>query len=121
MTGKKPKPLTINQIVAQINELTGYAKNQIKEILDEYEKILLVDLAEKQEAKLGNLGKIKIKVRQTRVGNNPATGEKVVIPGKAVPKFAFSKAIKEFVADEFSPLLDIDEVPNTITEEQIID
>ncbi|MDE5651680.1 MAG: HU family DNA-binding protein, partial [Ureaplasma sp.] len=32
-----------------------------------------------------------------RIGLNPTTGEKIIIPAKIVPKFSFSKGLKEYI------------------------
>lgn len=94
------KPMTREEIITAISVKTGYEKKVVKNVMTEYENILLVDLAESHETKIGIIGKIKITERAERVGLNPITKERVIIPSKLVPKFLFSKGIKEFIANE---------------------
>lgn len=116
----KPKLKTLNHFISDIHNIllskniNDVSKKIIKMIIEEYEQCILVELFEKMEAKVGILGKIKVKVRQTRVGINPTTNEKVVIPGKAIPKFAFSKGIKEVVDNQLSDSLNISDQANSI-------
>lgn len=96
------KPKTLNEIIAAVAEATGESKKVVKDIVETYQEVLINELYEKQEVKVGTIGKIKIKVRQPRDGINPTTNEKIVISGKAVPKFLFSKGIKEEVDEKFT-------------------
>lgn len=50
------------------------------------------------EISIVGLGRVKINERAARVAKNPHTGEKVEVPAKKVPKFQFSKNIKEAVS-----------------------
>lgn len=99
---EKQKPMTINEIIGAVAEATDQTKKDVKAILETYQDILINELYTKNEVKLGNIGKMKIKVRAAREGVNPATNEKIVIEAKAVPKFLFSKAIKDEVVEKFS-------------------
>lgn len=94
------KPMTREEMIDKISKKTGYDKKTVKNVITEYENVLLLDLAQSHETKLGIIGKIKISERAERVGLNPTTKERVIIPGKLVPKFAFSKGVKEFVANK---------------------
>lgn len=94
------KPMTREEMIEKIALKTGYSKKQVKDVITEYENVLLLDLATNHETKIGIIGKIKISERAERVGLNPLTKEKVIIPGKLVPKFLFSKGVKEFVANK---------------------
>lgn len=94
------KPLTRKQVVDKISFSTGVSKKLVEEIIVEYENMILYDLAVAHEAKLGCIGKIKIKERAERPGTDLSTGESVIIPAKLVPKFLFSKGVKEYVANK---------------------
>ena len=50
------------------------------------------------EVAIPNLGRVKINERAARVAKNPRTGDKVEVTAKKVPKFQFSKNIKEAVS-----------------------
>ncbi len=94
------KPMTRKQVVDKIAFTTNLSKKQVEEIITEYENMILYDLAVAHEAKIGIIGKIKIKERAERPGTDLSTGESVIIPAKLVPKFLFSKGVKEFVANK---------------------
>lgn len=91
------KPMTRSEIISKIASLTGEDKRAVRDIMTAYENILMYDLAENLEAKVGPIGKIKVKERKERIGINPSTGEKVIIPAKIMPKFTFSKGLKEYI------------------------
>ena len=72
-----------------------------KEATEMYDNVFgaLVDvISEGNEIAIPNLGRVKIVKRAARVANNPRTREKVEVPAKKVPKFQFSKNIKEAVS-----------------------
>lgn len=73
-----------------------------KDATEEYENVfgvLAEVLSEGNEVAIPDLGRVKIVERAARVANNPRTGEKVEVPSKKVPKFQFSKNIKEAIAN----------------------
>lgn len=73
-----------------------------KDATEEYENVfgvLAEVLSEGNEVAIPDLGRVKIVERVARVANNPRTGEKVEVPSKKVPKFQFSKNIKEAIAN----------------------
>ncbi len=86
-----------------IAEMAEFGSNQITKVdaenfLKSYEKIILDEITgESKEFKLLDLGKVKIVSKLARTGKNPFTGEEVVYPAKIVPKFTFSKGVKELV------------------------
>ena len=51
-----------------------------------------------EEVAIPGLGRVKITEHAARVAHNPKTKDKIVVPAKKVPKFQFSKNIKESVA-----------------------
>lgn len=95
------KPMTRSEIISEVASLTGNVdKTAIKNIITNYENVLLKDLINNHETKVGPIGKIKIKERKARNGINPSTGEKVVIPAKIMPKFTFSKSLKDYISEK---------------------
>lgn len=44
---------------------------------------------------LRGFGVFEVRGRKERVGRNPRTGEKVIVPGKSVPFFKAGKSLKE--------------------------
>lgn len=73
-----------------------------KDATEEYENVfgvLAEVLSEGNEVAIPDLGRFKIADRAARIANNPRTKEKINVPSKKVPKFQFSKNIKEAVAN----------------------
>lgn len=97
---KLKKQLTKDELLSKISEIADVDKKTVRSVIDTYERMLLLELNDCHEVKLGIFGKIKVSERSERQGVNPSTGEKVIIPSRMAPKFAFSKAIKEFVLHE---------------------
>ncbi len=98
MSDSKNKPMTRTEMIQKINQLTGVSISMIKDVITQYENVILLDLALNHESKVGCIGKIKIKENKSRVGLNPTTGEKIIIPAKITPKFSFSKGLKEYIS-----------------------
>ena len=94
---KKSTPKTKNEIMAKIAEDAVITK---KQAVAAYEALLAVAYAGAKDPKgimLPGLGKlIKVK-RAARMGQNPATGQKIKIPAKTVAKFRLAKAAKDAV------------------------
>lgn len=101
MNNSSKKPMTRSEIISEVALLSNNVdKTTIKNIITNYENILLKDLINNYETKVGPIGKIKIKERKARNGINPSTGEKVIIPAKVMPKFLFSKGLKEYISEK---------------------
>ena len=98
MSDSKNKPMTRTEMIQKINQLTGVSISMIKDVITQYENVILLDLALNHESKVGCIGKIKIKENKSRVGLNPTTGEKIIIPAKITPKFSSSKGLKEYIS-----------------------
>lgn len=90
------KPLTKKEIFRYVSNNINIAETVIKDIFEDYTKLLFAELDRCGEFKLLDLGKIKISHMNARLGVNPATGEKTVIKSKTKLKFSFSKQCKEF-------------------------
>lgn len=90
--------LTKPDFIAMMAERCDITK---KDATTEYENVfsVLVEvLSEGNEVAIPDLGRFKIAEREARIANNPRTKEKINVPAKKVPKFQFSKNIKEAVA-----------------------
>lgn len=90
------KPLTKKEIYRLISNNINIAETIIKDIFDDYSKLMFSELDRCGEFKLLELGKIKVSHANARVGTNPLTGEKTVFKSKTKLKFSFSKQCKDF-------------------------
>ena len=68
----------------------------IKDIFEDYTKLMFSELDRCGEFRLLDLGKIKVNHTDARLGTNPLTGEKTVFKSKTKLKFSFSKQCKDF-------------------------
>ncbi|RCT49492.1 HU family DNA-binding protein, partial [Ureaplasma urealyticum] len=94
---EKIKAKTRVQMIDELSKMLNIDKKQTKTFMDTYEAFLILELSRAKEVRFGNIGKFKVTVRAERKGINPKTGETVIIPEKTIPKFTFTKGIKEII------------------------
>ncbi|KFB07544.1 bacterial DNA-binding protein, DNABII family [Malacoplasma iowae DK-CPA] len=90
------KPLTKREIYKLISNNINISETVIKDIFDDFTKLMFAELDRCGEFKLLDLGKIKVTHSDARLGKNPLTGENTVFKSKTKLKFSFSKQCKEF-------------------------
>lgn len=69
-------------------------------------------LASGQRIEIRGFGSFSLSTRSPRVGRNPKSGEKVLVPGKQVPHFKAGKELRERVDAGFT------QPENTLSDEQ---
>lgn len=87
-----------NEFVTVLAERNNLTKHEAEEMYDIVFGTLGELVAEGNEVSISGVGKVKIVERDARTARNPKTGNVVDVPAKKVPKFQFSKNIKEAVA-----------------------
>lgn len=90
------KPLTKREIFKLISNNINITETVIKDIFEDYTKLMFSELDRCGEFRLLDLGKIKVSHTDARLGTNPLTGEKTVFKSKTKLKFSFSKQCKDF-------------------------
>ena len=90
--------LTKPEFVTILAERCEVSKREAEEMYDDVFGTLADVISGGEEVAIPNVGRVKIAERPAHMANNPRTGEKVDVPAKKVPKFQFSKNIKEAVA-----------------------
>lgn len=65
----------------------------VKTIID----AMIQSLADGHRIEIRGFGSFALSQRAPRIGRNPKTGEKVMVPGKQVPHFKAGKALRESV------------------------
>lgn len=88
-----------NEFVTVLAERNNLTKREAEEMYDIVFGTLGEVVAEGNEVSISGVGKVKIVERDARTARNPKTGNVVDVPAKKVPKFQFSKNIKEAVAE----------------------
>jgi len=85
------------KLVEQMAKLTKLPKSACKSCLEAFVKAVGQSLKQKQPVVLTGFGTFTVIKRKSRVGVNPATGKKMTIPAKTVPKFKPGKALKDMI------------------------
>lgn len=76
---------------------TGMPKTACKGALESFIKAVEGSLKKGKPVVLTGFGTFTVMKRKERIGINPATGAKMKIPSKKVPKFRAGKKLKDLV------------------------
>lgn len=85
-------------VVEQMAKLTKLPKSTCKAALEGFIVVVEGALKKEKSVVLTGFGTFTTMKRKPRMGVNPATGAKMKIPGKVVPKFRPGKTLKGLVA-----------------------
>lgn len=85
------------KLVESMAKITKMSKAQCKEALEAFIVSVSGALRQSKAVVLTGFGTFTVMKRKSRVGVNPATGKKMQIPAKKVPKFRPGKALKALV------------------------
>jgi nucleoid DNA-binding protein len=78
---------------------TGIIRKDVALAVDAFLDAIKDSLQDGKHIEIRGFGTFKLKVRKERIGRNPKTEEKVMVPARVVPTFKFSRAFKEDVDD----------------------
>ena len=84
-------------LVENMSKITKLPKVTCKECLEALVKTIGQAMKQKKSVVLTGFGTFTVMERQARTGINPATGQKMRIKAKKVPKFRPGKALKDMV------------------------
>jgi DNA-binding protein HU-beta len=84
-------------LVESMAKITKLPKATCKECLEAFVSSVGGALKHNKAVVLTGFGTFQVIRRKTRVGINPATGKKMQIPSKKVPKFKPGKALRGLV------------------------
>lgn len=84
-----------NQLIAAVASKAGCANDVAAACYEALVETILEAVKNGDKVDLSDLGKFEVKTRATRVGVNPATGEKIDIPESKVLNFKPAKSVKE--------------------------
>ncbi|MCK5632214.1 HU family DNA-binding protein [bacterium] len=85
------------KLVETMAKLTKLPKATCKECLESFITAVSTSLKQGKNVVLTGFGTFMVMKRKKRIGVNPATGKKMEIPAKRVPKFKPGKALKGLV------------------------
>lgn len=84
-------------LVEQMAKLSKLPKSACKDALEAFITSVSGALAKGTQVVLTGFGTFVVMQRKKRMGVNPATGKKIEIPSKRVPKFRAGKALKDMI------------------------
>ena len=76
---------------------TGMTKKAATETVELVFEMMAETLKNGGKVDISGFGKFEVKVRAERVGINPATKEKIMVPSSKTPGFKASKSLKDAV------------------------
>lgn len=82
-------------LIAKLAEQNSLPKSQVKTLLDELLKEIVVAASKGDEISLPGFGKFKVKETAAREGRNPSTQEIIKIPASRKLSFTPAKAVKD--------------------------
>jgi DNA-binding protein HU-beta len=85
------------KLVESMAKMTKMSKSHCKDALEAFISSVGSALKSNKDVVLTGFGTFTVMKRKSRVGVNPATGKKMQIPAKRVPKFRAGKALKSMV------------------------
>lgn len=86
------------KLVEQMAKVTKLPKATCKECLEAFISAVSGALKQSKTVVLTGFGSFMVMKRKSRVGVNPATGKKMQIAAKKVPKFRPGKALRVMVS-----------------------
>ena len=86
------------KLIEQMAKGSKLSKAACKGALEAFIQTVKQSLKQNKPVVLTGFGTFSVMKRKSRVGINPATGKKMQIPAKKVPKFKPGKALRELVA-----------------------
>jgi nucleoid DNA-binding protein len=89
--------VTKRELVIDVAERLGYTQNEVSAVVQAALDAIVESLAGGNRLEIRNFGVFEIKIRESRIGRNPRTGETVPISEKRVAVFKPGKALKELV------------------------
>lgn len=84
-------------LVEQMSKLTKLSKAECRDCLEAFITTIGSALKQNKTVVLTGFGTFSVMKRKSRTGINPATGKKMTIPAKKVPKFKAGKSLKAIV------------------------
>lgn len=89
--------MTKADFVDVVAEKAGLGKKDAQTAVDAVLETLTEKLSEGTEVTFSGFGKFHVTERQERQGVNPATGQKITIAAKKLPKFSAGASLKKAV------------------------
>lgn len=85
------------EFIEAVATKAGVSKKEASTVYEAVVDVITEELSAKNKIALVGFGTFEVRSRAARNGVNPSTGESISIPAKDVPKFNFSKNIRDAV------------------------
>ncbi len=85
------------ELIDHMSKVSKLSRTTCKDALEAFISSVSDALKANKAVSLTGFGTFEVMKRKSRVGVNPATGKKMQIPAKNVPKFKPGKALKSLV------------------------
>jgi len=89
--------MTKADLVEEVSKVTELTRKDAEVIVDTLFESVIKALKEGDKLEVRGFGSFRVRQRNSRVGRNPKTGEKVEVPAKRVPYFKPSKELKDLI------------------------
>ena len=89
--------MTKAELVDGVSKNSGLSKKDAEVIVQTVLDSVIESLQNGEKVELRGFGSFRLRVRASRQGRNPKTGEKVHVPAKKVPYFKPGKELKELI------------------------
>ncbi len=90
--------MTKSQLIEAVaGRLESISKKEVEVIVDTIFSCMTEALTRDERIEIRGFGSFVSKIRESREGRNPKTGEKVFVPRKRTPFFTVGKELKERV------------------------
>ena len=87
--------MTKADIVERIYEKVGFSKKEATEVVESIFELVKRRLEQGEKVKISGFGNFTVKEKRPRKGQNPQTGEEIVISGRRVLTFKASQVLKK--------------------------
>ena len=96
--------MTKADLVEEVAQVTQLTRKDSEVIVDTMFESVIKALKSGDKLEVRGFGSFRVRQRNSRIGRNPKTGEKVDVPAKRVPYFKPSKELKDLINLSSSPL-----------------
>jgi integration host factor subunit beta len=89
--------MTKADLIDEVSRVVEITRKDSEVIVDSIFDSVVRSLKADEKIEIRGFGSFRTRQRQSRIGRNPKTGEKVEVPSKRIPYFKPSKELKDLV------------------------
>lgn len=89
--------MTKADLIDEVSRVVEITRKDSEVIVDSIFDSVVKSLKADEKIEIRGFGSFRTRQRQSRIGRNPKTGEKVEVPSKRIPYFKPSKELKDLV------------------------